>query len=270
MSKPTVLPEWNNTEDKVLEPDASQKSTGWIWLGTKFQKPKGEVFNWWMNNVYKWLLYIDTEARRLWQKQATTITPTSDADYTLTATENLFGRLILVDGSWTSAHNIIVDVTERDFLVDNSAGTYIATVKTSAGTGIAVEAGAKVWLLCDGTDVIESVDAAGIEIASSAEIRTGTNNTKAVTPLGINETQLGWGQTWQDVSASRAGSVTYTNTTGRPIMVVFCDSASGSYHTVTVDGVDNNGLSSTTIMVPNNGTYNINLAGGIRTWLELR
>jgi hypothetical protein len=51
----------------------------------------------------------------------------------------------------------IVDTSERSFLVDNSAGTYTATVKTSAGTGIPVLAGTKVWLLCDGANVIQTV-----------------------------------------------------------------------------------------------------------------
>ncbi|MCW8932176.1 MAG: hypothetical protein OQL19_18325 [Gammaproteobacteria bacterium] len=98
-----------------------------------------------------------SQGKKLWQNQAVTITPPTDADYTLTATENGYGRLVLADGSWTATHNIIVDNTERSFLVDNSSGTYTATVKTSAGTGIAVLAGTKVWLLCDGTNVIESV-----------------------------------------------------------------------------------------------------------------
>ena len=86
-------------------------------------------------------------------KGAVTITPT-DADYTLT-TENGYGRLVLDTTAWTATHNIIVDNTERNFLVDNSDGAYAATIKTSVGTGIAVLEGTKVWLLCDGTNLIE-------------------------------------------------------------------------------------------------------------------
>lgn len=107
------------------------------------------------------LYYTQTEIdefAQIWQNQATTITPSADSDYTLTAAENKYGRLILVDGSWTTDHNIIIDNTERSLLVDASGLTLNATVKTSAGTGIAVLAGTKVWLLCDGTNVIESAD----------------------------------------------------------------------------------------------------------------
>jgi len=100
---------------------------------------------------------LDENAKQ-WDKQSTPIAPDADTDYTLTASENLFGRLVLVDGSWTEAHSIIVDDSERDIIVDNSAGTYTPTVKTAAGTGIAVAPGTKAWLLCDGTNIIESVD----------------------------------------------------------------------------------------------------------------
>ena len=93
---------------------------------------------------------------KLWQNQATTITPPTDADYTLTADENTYGRFVLDLSNWTTTHNIIVDNSERSFIVDNSAGAYTATIKTSAGTGVAVLP-TTAWLLCDGTNVIEPV-----------------------------------------------------------------------------------------------------------------
>lgn len=95
------------------------------------------------------------------KEQATTIVIASDADYTLDATENTFGRIVITDPSTllTTGRNIIVSDDERYILVENNS-LQTETVKTSAGTGIAVEAGAKVWLLCDGTDVIEAVESA--------------------------------------------------------------------------------------------------------------
>lgn len=112
---------------------------------------------------------------QLWQNQAVTITPPTDADYTLDTDENGYGRLVLDLSNWTQARNIIVDNSERSFIVDNSAGTYTATVKTSAGTGIPVLAGTKVWLLCDGTDVINSVDTEVAWVANDTRAKTALN-----------------------------------------------------------------------------------------------
>jgi Flp pilus assembly protein TadG len=91
---------------------------------------------------------------------------------------------------------------------------------------------------------------------------------------------LGVGQTWQNVTASRTAGVTYTNTTGRPIMV----SLRSGYYGVefTVDGVSRGGSSSNgagsnyagvTFVVPNNSTYSAiraSQAGNIDLWHELR
>ena len=50
---------------------------------------------------------------------------------------------------------------------------------------------------------------------------------------------LGVGQTWQDLSGSRSTGVTYTNTTGKPIMVSLSMlySAAGANLQTFVDGV---------------------------------
>ena len=47
---------------------------------------------------------------------------------------------------------------------------------------------------------------------------------------------LGYGQTWQDLTASRAAGTTYYNTTRRPIMVSIYETADSS-QTITVNGV---------------------------------
>jgi len=86
-------------------------------------------------------------------KETVTVTPASDADVTLTATENLYGRIELATGSWTSAHNVVVSLTQRSFTFANNSA-YAATVKTSAGTGVAVPAGQSARLYCDGTGVV--------------------------------------------------------------------------------------------------------------------
>ena len=100
---------------------------------------------------------------------------------------------------------------------------------------------------------------------------------------------LGYGQTWQDVTASRALSTTYTNSTGKPIQVNAWMSVSGSPAgntdiQLTIGGVvvavssifmgsaAGNRVPFVTGIVPNNTTYSaVSPTGaGTLSWVELR
>lgn len=116
------------------------------------------------------------------------------------------------------------------------------------------------------------------EIADSAV--TQSKLAAAVVPVGV-------GQTWTDVRASRAAGTTYTNSTGRPIMVsATAGAATYSYAFGVVDGVDiteqqSRDADSTTsqagviFLVPAGSTYSVrvNVNGnstGLDAWFELR
>ena len=94
---------------------------------------------------------------------------------------------------------------------------------------------------------------------------------------------IGDGQTWQDVTASRTQTTTYTNATLKPILVIISNYrvASVGYSNVTVNGViisktrnagtnDVGTTSSITFIVPVGGTYSISNATAIEHWAELR
>lgn len=95
--------------------------------------------------------------------------------------------------------------------------------------------------------------------------------------------EIGVGQTWQDVTASRASNVTYTNSTGKPIMVLICTAAaqncsidvtiSGSvFHRMAHNapsGVLSN-KAAIEFIVPNGITYSAVIGGVIEKWNELR
>lgn len=95
---------------------------------------------------------------------------------------------------------------------------------------------------------------------------------------------LGVQQTWQSVFFSRGFGVTYTNTTGKPIMVAITATVlNTSTWFAYVDGtliIYNNGSGATsnapvtgTFIVPNGSTYSANYSGGLSTiaqWVELR
>lgn len=100
----------------------------------------------------------------------------------------------------------------------------------------------------------------------------------AYTP-GIPQ-ELGYRQTIQIVTGSRAINTTYTNTTGRPILVMASiNSASGNQPLVIVDGNtvgswSNNGTGASIhfipFIVPNGSTYRIGGGTSVGTWSELR
>ena len=150
------------------------------------------------------------------------------------------------------------------------------------GTG-ASTLSANAVLLGNGTSALQTVAP-----STSGNVLTSNGTTwTSVAPAPA----IGVGQTWQDVTSSRAAGVTYTNTTGRPIFI----SVSGGGQpnngtmTLTVDGVVlgqqgfqsiNSGRSNATMtaIVPNNSTYVAgNVPGGsggggwsLVSWAELR
>ena len=119
---------------------------------------------------------------------------TSDADYTLSTAENLYGRVIITDTNpfLSTGRNIVVSATERLFIAQNDT-LQTLTLKTAAGTGVAILAGSSVELQCDGTNVIvpsRSISDGTSEIpkstviAGSAKAWVSFNGTGAVAILG--------------------------------------------------------------------------------------
>lgn len=118
---------------------------------------------------------------------------------------------------------------------------------------------------------------------ATEEIAIGTGLSLASGTLSAPS--LGYGQTWQNLTASRALGVTYTNTTGRPIFisVYAAGSPNSGQMKVTIDGIDigtqgtgaiASGVSCATItaIVPAGSTYSAtNVAGAsLLSWCELR
>lgn len=184
---PLSFMQWN-AAGTALAYVNSLEADGYLWTAADIYT-KAELDAGQLDNRYYTETEVDAavaERRQLYAKESATITPTSDADYTLTASENLYGRFTLVDGSWTATHNIIVDTSIREIVVDNSTGTYTATIKTSAGTGIAVIAGGFAILYCDGTNVIENItgtaDTTGVSYVDADAV--GANPTAKIYPDG--------------------------------------------------------------------------------------
>lgn len=92
---------------------------------------------------------------------------------------------------------------------------------------------------------------------------------------------LGYGQTWQSVTGSRAAATTYYNTTGKPIAVSIMSNGTQASLQITVNGViasspqwggaANSSTQSGFVIVPPGGSYSASISGGnISAWSELR
>jgi len=76
--------------------------------------------------------------------------------YTLTGSE--LNRIVYkFTGILTGNRTVIVPATVQQYWIDNSTtGAYTLTVRTSAGTGVAVAQGSRGIYYCDGTDVVDA------------------------------------------------------------------------------------------------------------------
>ncbi|WP_273826874.1 phage tail protein [Providencia rettgeri] len=98
---------------------------------------------------------------------------------------------------------------------------------------------------------------------------------------------LGYGQTWQNVKASRAVGTVYTNSTGKPIVVMLSSSTNTSDRYSGLEVYINNILATSsvtyggnskahaTVIIPNGSNYKVTYASGtantaIHQWFELR
>ncbi|PKF70879.1 hypothetical protein CW360_10155 [Pseudomonas fluvialis] len=101
----------------------------------------------------------------------------------------------------------------------------------------------------------------GVDFDGSKDIQIAANDPRA----------LGIGQTWKDVTASRLTNTTYTNTTGKPIMIHFIGNA-GAAGGLFVDGVrlkfDTLDTESITAIIPIDAQYSI-VSTITEQWLEL-
>jgi hypothetical protein len=104
-----------------------------------------------------------------------------------------------------------------------------------------------------------------------------TSNGTTWTSAAPADLGIGVGQTWQLLTGSRSGGVTYTNSTGKPIQVNISFACVNGAGNLTVNGVlvaasgvtCGNGNSFVTAIVPNGNTYDAGGAGIVH-WAELR
>ena len=168
-----------------------------------------------------------------------------------------------------ASHSLIVgDTIEVNGLTTTDTGTGATTTYVPNG----------VWTVSATTTTSISYVVSTAPTVTNKSVSSAT--VKGITLVNGVYGGVGVGQTWQDVTASRAVGVTYTNTTGKPIMCAIQHTqGGGTVLTVTISGVSfyvgsAGGATATsdtdTFIVPSGGTYSITGASSSLKWLELR
>jgi len=129
----------------------------------------------------------------------------------------------------------------------------------------------------NGSDIF-TIDSSGITMASGKTLPAAslTGTLPAIDGAALTGIpNLGVGQTWTNVIGSRSAGVTYTNSTGKPIVVLFSDGNS-NIATVSINGTKIGELyasaasvaSIATLIIPNGDTYSLSAMPDY--WWELR
>jgi len=94
-----------------------------------------------------------------------------------------------------------------------------------------------------------------------------------------SDAAIGYGQTWQNVTASRAFSTTYTNSTGKSILVsVYTYTSGPNYTQISINGVlsqlscggNVNYAAAVCTVIPVGATYQVVSNSSLQTWYEFR
>ena len=178
--------------------------------------------------------------------------------------------------------------TEVDNLLNAKASLSGATFSGPIGIGITpngVLNNGKSLALGDSDTGIRQNGDGVLEIISNSETVVTIDKASGITGKNLSGTntgdqtlsEIGVGQTWQDLTASRAMDVTYTNSTGKPIFVSIYSPGGTDANALVVDGIvvakaSDSDANTTTVyaIVPNNSTYHRPSGSGVDRWTELR
>ena len=117
------------------------------------------------------------------------------------------------------------------------------------------------------------------KVSTTAFVATAITAALVTAASAAAATQIGIGQTWQNLTASRANGTTYTNSTAKPILVSITTGTNATTnHTITVGGVvaqqaaTNPNATTAWVMaiVPPGATYVASSNGTMSYWAELR
>jgi len=148
------------------------------------------------------------------------------ANLTLTNTDYVSNQarnaVVNLTGAMTSGRNVVVPTANKLYLIKNSTtGGFAVTVKTSAGSGVAIAAGTAQWVYCDGTNVVQGLSGTMAAQAASGVAITGgtitgltslTLASGAATPATNDAAALGTTSlSWSDLCLASGATLNFAN-----------------------------------------------------------
>jgi hypothetical protein len=111
-----------------------------------------------------WGTTTNTNLGTLLEQAITGVVSIAQGDATLTlsvangATDQARNAVINLTGAMTAGRNVVVPTSNKLYLIKNSTtGGFATTIKTVAGTGVAIAAGTSQFVYCDGVNVVQGL-----------------------------------------------------------------------------------------------------------------
>ncbi|HVI51509.1 MAG TPA: hypothetical protein VM661_09890 [Candidatus Sulfotelmatobacter sp.] len=191
---------------------------------------------------------------------------------TVSGQQSLLALICLYNGG-----NPVLGVVNLAGGVDLSETNLLSATAISAGATSASTVYASVAVVSSPYRVVGLITLTEAVAGTWATAPTGVQGAGGMAMAAMQS--LGFGQTWQNLTASRALGTTYYNTTGRPIFIsITCSGNSGVGTSIQVNGVST-GLSGYvnggadlvyTAIVPPGQSYVATTGVVLNTWSELR
>lgn len=204
------------------------------------------------------------------------------------------------NGRFEFSANVWHALTTAGFSFKNASGSVIMSLSDTgvlSGADITISAtktldvSAGTLTLADNQVAVNKAAAAtttargSVEKATTAEAEAGTAADKFPDVVAVKAaiaaqttSGVGIGQSWQNMTASRAATVSYQNTTGQPIQVILSNVSAVNWFQVSTDGAtwvsvcemggayERQGA----IVIPDTHYYRLNGAASVGVWAELR
>ena len=257
----------------VVAPNDAKKQQGWV-----AEAPPFQYDNWLQNRQDQMLAHINQRGIPAWD--ALTNYEASSLSYVQGSDGKIY-KSVAASGPSATVQNPTTDGTDTYWTVafadvgaflTQAAGDTRYAQRANNLSDVTSASTAFTNIKQPASETVTGV----VELATIAEVQTGTDTSRAVTSAGVASVTLGMGQTWQDVTGSRATATTYTNSTGRPIQVLVSQELAGNKIDFHVNGLKigtiesvSSSVPSISFIVPNGNTYQA-IGDPFSRWSELR